>query len=169
MTDPAQPNGLVGTIFLIAFIAFVLAMRFRRMQRGRRLRLEWLWVVPALVGSLTAALLYIAPPKGMGWAVCAGALAVGALLGWVRARAVAVVLDPDTDQLSQRESPLVILFVIAIIGLRFAVRHYGTGADAVGPVLIADALVVALFGLLTVQRIMLWRRGRALRGGARGR
>lgn len=42
MTDPAQPNGLVGTIFLIAFIAFVLAMRFRRMQRGRRLRLGWL-------------------------------------------------------------------------------------------------------------------------------
>ncbi len=169
MTDPAQPNGLVGTIFLIAFIAFVLAMRFRRMQRGRRLRLEWLWVVPALVGSLTAALLYIAPPKGMGWAVCAGALAVGALLGWVRARAVAVVLDPDTHQLSQREFPLALLFIVLLIGLRFAVRHYGTRDGAVGQVLIADALIVALFGLLTVQRIMLWRRGRALLAAARGR
>lgn len=168
MSDPAQPNGLVGTIFLIAFAAFVLAMRFRRMQRGRRLRLGWLWVVPVLVGLLAGVLLYAAPPRGAGWAVCAVALALGALLGWVRVRWVAVTIDPDTNHLSQRESPLAILFIMGIIALRFAVRHYGAGAGGVGPVLIADALIVALFGLLSVQRVMLWRRGRALLAEARG-
>lgn len=121
-----------------------------------------------LVGSLAGTLLYAAPPRGIGWVVCAVALALGALLGWVRARWVAVTLDPETHRLSQRESPLAMLFILLIIAIRFSVRHYGAGAGSVGPVLIADALIVATFGLLTMQRLMLWRRARAILAEARG-
>lgn len=171
MTDPAQPNGLVGTIFLISFIAFALAMRFRRMRRGRRLRLAWLWVVPLLVGSIAGALLYFAPPSPFGWAVCALALGIGALLGWQRARLVDVTIDPDSHQLSQRESPLAMLFILLIIAIRLAIRRYG-GAEAeawqLNALVISDALVVMAFGLLATQRLVLWQRGRALLMAARG-
>lgn len=171
MTDPAHPNGFVGTIFLIAFIAFVLAMRLRRMQRGRRLRLEWLWVVPALYGALAASLLYVSSPTAAIWGACAVALLIGAALGWQRARFVTLSIDPDSHALSQRESPLAILFILLLIAIRLGVRALGEAEAAVWHVsvmAITDILVVFALGLFAAQRIELWWRGSALLAEARG-
>jgi len=165
MTDPVHPNNLVGTIVLIALVAFVLAMRLRRMTRGRRLQLEWLWVVPALYGALAASLLYISSPTPTIWAACGAALAIGAALGWQRGRMVRLSIDPDSHALSQRESPLAILFIVLLIAIRFGVRSLGEAEAAawhVSVFAVTDILVMFGFGLFTAQRIELWRRGSAL-------
>lgn len=170
MIDPSHPNNLVGTIFLIAFVAFVLAMRLRRMTRGRRLRLEWLWVVPALYGALAASLLYVSSPTPMIWTACGIALAIGIVLGWQRARMVKLSIDPESHALSQRESPFAILFIVLLITIRFGVRALGEAEAAwhVSVMAITDILVIFALGLFTAQRIELWRRGSALLAEARG-
>lgn len=171
MSDPAHPNGLVGTTFLIVFVAFVLAMRFRRMRQGRRLRLEWLWVVPAIYTAFAATLLYLSTPTPTIWLVCAAALAIGAVLGWQRARLVTVSIDPDSHALNQRESPFAILFIVALILLRTGARALGQAEAAawhINVMAITDILVMFAVGLLSAQRIELWRRGTALLAAARG-
>lgn len=169
--DPAHPNNWVGSVFMIALIAFVLAMRLRRMQRGRRLRIEWLWVVPALYAGLAGFLLTAAPPSPFGWALAALGFIVGAGIGWQRGRMVAISVDPETHELSQRESPLAMLLIVGVIGLRFALRGVG-GAQAhawhVSAFVITDALVMMALGLFAVQRLVLWRRARAALAAARG-
>lgn len=170
MTDPSHPSNLVGTIFLIAFVAFVLAMRLRRMTRARRLRLEWLWVVPVLYGALASSLLYVSSPTPMIWTACGVALAIGAALGWQRARFVTLSIDPDSHALSQRESPFAILFIVLLITVRFGVRALGEAEAAawhVSVMAITDILVVFALGLFAAQRIELWRRGSALLAEAR--
>ena len=170
MADPTHPNGFVGTIFLIALIAFVLAMRLRRMTQGRRLRLEWLWVVPTLYAVLAAVLLYVSSPTPVIWGVCAIALAIGAALGWQRARLVKLSIDPDSHTLSQRESPWAMLFIVLLILIRFGARALGQAEAAawhVSVMAITDALVIFALGLFAAQRIELWRRGTALLAQAR--
>lgn len=169
--DPAHPNNWVGSVFLIALIAFMFALRLRRMQRGRRLRLEWLWVVPTLYAGVAAFLIYLAPPSPLGWGLAALGFAVGAVLGWQRGRLVAITVDPVSHELSQRESPLVILLIVGVIALRFGLRSIG-GAEArawhVSAFVITDALVMMALGLFAVQRLVLWRRARAALAEARG-
>lgn len=176
MTDPAHPNSFVGTIFLIGFIAFVLAMRFRRMRRGRRLRLEWLWVVPAIYGALAAWLLSISSPSPRIQVACAVAAILGGLIGWQRARLVALSIDPDSHRLTQRESPWAMLLIVMVIALRLAARTFGdaqfagdaqSGTWHVGVVAMTDILVAFAFGLLAIQRLVLWRRGSALLAAGR--
>jgi len=56
-------------------------------------------------------------------------LAIGAALGWQRARFVTLSIDPDSHALSQRESPWALLFILLIIAIRMGVRTLG-GAEA---------------------------------------
>lgn len=160
------------TVMLIAIIAFVLAMRVLRMRRGRRLRLEWLWLWPLVIGAGAGAMLWAAPPPPIGWAACALAAVLGGALGWQRARLMHVEIDPVSHALTQRESPLAILLVVAVLLGRQIVRNYA-GPEAatlgVSALVISDVLIVFAFSLFAAQRLVLWRRGRALLAEARGR
>lgn len=166
----APPPSPSQTIMLIALIAFVLAMRVLRMRRGRRLRLEWLWVWPTIIGAGAAAMLSVAPPPPLGWAACALAALIGGALGWQRARLVRVEIDPATHALTQRESPLAMFLVVAIVLGRQLVRNYA-GAEAaalhMSALVVSDVLIVFALALFVVQRIVLWRRARALLDQAR--
>ena len=159
-----MPTTPLSTILLIAAIAFVLAMRFRRMRHGRRLRPDRLWIVPVLMSALIATMLYAAPPRtGLDWALAGGGLALGALLGWQRGRLVRIDHDPDTGHLIQRESPLALVLIVAIILARGVARGFAAQEAAVlhiTPFAIADAL-----GLIVMQRIVLWRRATAVLAG----
>ncbi|MBX9796683.1 CcdC protein domain-containing protein [Sphingomonas sp.] len=161
-----MPPGAVSTIILIATMAFVLALRFRRMRRGRRLRPGLLWVMPVLIATLAGVMLYAAPPAGVrGWGLAALGLALGALFGWQRGRMVQLELDPDNGTLNQRESPWALLFIVAIIGARALARSFAAQeAAALGITLltITDALLLMALGLVSMQRLVLWRRAAAL-------
>lgn len=158
------------TIMMIAIVAFVLAIRLRRMRRERRLRLEWLWVWPAFVLGIAGTVFVLSPPPPLGWAAGVAAAGVGAVLGWQRARLVRVEIDPESHALSQRESPWAVLLIVAIILLRQVLRVYG-GAEAaalhLNPLVIGDVLIAFAAGLFVAQRLVLWRRARALLDEAR--
>lgn len=163
-------HGPTPTLILIAVLAFVFALRVRRMQRGRRLRIELLWVMPLLIGMMAVAMFAFTPVTTPGVIVSLVALAIGALLGWQRARLVRIEVDPVTHELSQRESPLALLFLLGIVGLRALLRNLGAQEAAafhLSALIVTDALVALAFGLVATQRLMLYRRARALIAEAR--
>lgn len=158
-------HGPTPTLIVIAMLAFVFALRARRMQRGRRLRVEFLWVMPLLIGMMAAAMFAFTPVTPLVLALSLIGLGLGALLGWQRARLVRIEVDPVTHELSQRESPLALLFLLGIVGLRAVLRNIGAQEAAVfhvSALIVTDALVALAFGLVATQRLMLFLRARAL-------
>ena len=79
-------------------------------------------------------------------------------------------VDPETHALNQVASPLAILFLVALIGLRFAIRAgaaYEAGLGHIDVPLITDCLVAMALGLLSMTRLEMYLRGSRLLDEAR--
>lgn len=166
-----QGNGSL-TSYLVSFgvIALVIALRWRRMARVQPLRLERLWIFPAILLAVTVALFWTQPPVGWAWAFCAGALTLGALLGWQRGRLMTITVDPVTHALNQRASPAAILFLVALIVARQGARGLAEGGGFhLDPVAVTDVLLAFALGLFVTTRVEMYLRGRALLAAARAR
>lgn len=74
---PAQQGQWIGYAITVAIVLVVMALRLRRAGRMRRLRLETLWVVPALYLAMTLATFVATPPAGTARAYVAAGLAAG--------------------------------------------------------------------------------------------
>jgi hypothetical protein len=164
-----QPNILQYAIPVLV-IGLVLFLRLRSMGKARPLRLERLWIVPAIYLALTLLLFWEMTPHGLGWLWAALALAIGCAIGWYRGAAMKIHVDPETHALNQVASPLAILFLVALIGLRFAIRA-GAAYEAVpghiDVALITDCLVAMALGLLGMTRLEMFLRGSRLLNEAR--
>jgi hypothetical protein len=171
MQHPAGgPNPLIGYAVTGVIIALVLALRLRRMSRATPLKVERLWVIPAVYAVLAATMVVTSPPQGLGWAGCAAALALGSALGWQRGRMMRIEVDPETHALSARSSPWAILFIVALVLLRSGLRaaaQSGVGLH-VSAATLTDVLVAFALGLLGTQRLEMYLRARRLIEAARG-
>jgi hypothetical protein len=160
------------TTYLITgiVVVLVLALRFRRLGKARPLRLEQLWVVPAIYLVAVAITLAETPPDGTGVVWGAGALIIGGAIGWWRGRSVRIMVDPQTHALNQTASPATMILLVALIGLRFGFRAV-LGQEAanwhVSSAAILDAFLLLALGLLAVQRLEMFLRGRRLLAAAR--
>jgi len=162
-TQPAPYSWIIPVIV----IAIVMALRWRGMGRARRLRLEYLWVVPALYLALAGLLFATMTPHGLGWLWSALALVVGAVAGWQRGKTMKIEVDPETHALNQTASPAAMLFILAIIAVRYALREAASfgGADVVA--LATDCLVAFALGLLSMTRLEMYLRGSRMVAEAR--
>lgn len=150
--------------YLVAGIAVVavLAFRLRSLRKSRSLRLERLWIVPTLYGVFAAGLFWWRPPHGMQWLWAAGALLLGGTIGWWRGKLMRIEVDPVSHALNQRQSPAALLVIVALIGMRFALREE-LGATGTMPAAgIIDAFVAFAVGLLAMQRVEMFLRARRL-------
>ncbi|WP_454886018.1 hypothetical protein [Sphingomonas oryzagri] len=89
----------------VAVIAVVMALRWRRMSRARPLKIETLWIVPAIYLVIVGFVFIQAPPSPMGWAWSVLALVVGGVAGWYRGRTMQITVDPATHTLNQKGPP----------------------------------------------------------------
>lgn len=167
--DPAHPQQWIGYVISAVVLAFVLALRVRRMNRLRPLKLERLWILPALYLVLASVMLFEFPPTGAQWVLCAAALAIGVALGWQRGRMMRIEIDPDSHALNQRASPGAILFIVLIIAIRAGARGLiGAGGPLhISAFALTDMLIVMALGLFTAQRIEMFLRARRLLDEAR--
>ena len=150
-----------------AIVVIVLALRMRRMGQMRPLKLETLWIVPAVYAVVAAMMFWQLPPTGtVGIATLAG-LVIGAAVGWQRGKMMHIHVDPETHALNQKASPAALLFLVALI----AVRSFGRGllgAEGVSPAMLTDPLIAFALGMFTLTRVEMYIRAKRLLEEARG-
>lgn len=166
MGGPA-PNG--PWVYLIPLIAVALIVL--RNARERRLKVERMWISPAIFLLLTAATLASQPPPGPGLLVVdVLALGLGALAGFWRGRLTRVTVDPATHDLTSKTSPIGMLLILAIFALRYALRSFGAqtaGLLHVSALEITDALMLLAVGIVCAQRLEIALRATRLLNEAR--
>jgi hypothetical protein len=152
----------------IAVIVIVL-----RNSRPRRLRIERLWVLPAIYLVMMVSALAAAPPPitpvSLGLLVLG--FLIGAGLGWQRARFTEIHIHPETHDLSSRSSPIGMIFIFAILLLRIGAKDFlASHPDVlhVPVIAIGDALLVLAVATLTAQRLEIWQRASRMLAEARG-
>lgn len=166
-----QSGQLIQYAVTAVIVAIVLALRLRGMSRMRRLRLETLWIIPAIYFAFACAMFYEFPPTGLAWLVCAAALAVGAGIGWQRGKLMQIHVDPETHVLNQKASPAAFIFIVVLVLFRFGAKSMMQAGGSYGlhlnAMLITDVLIAFALGLFAVTRLEMYLRARRLLGEAR--
>lgn len=142
-----------------------------RNSRARRLRIEAMWVAPVLIVLMIGLALYAeGAPTPLRLGMDLGGMAIGAGLGWWRARFTNISVDPVTHELTSRASPVGMLVILAVFAIRYGIRMYAAdNAGALGqygPPL-ADALLAMSVGLVCAQRLEIFLRASRLLREAR--
>ena len=169
MPPDASPLSHYGFLIPIAVAAVIILLRN---SRPRRLKIESLWLVPVIYLVFLALALYAAPPPLtlMSLAILAGALLIGAAIGWQRGRFTRIDIHPETHDLTSRASPIGLIFIFAIILVRYAARDFlaGNASSLHLPVIaVADGFVVLVVAMLSVQRLEVWMRASKILAEAR--
>lgn len=161
---PADPKQWIGYVIAAVIMSFVLAFRMRRMSRLRPLKIERLWIFPALFLVLASVILFEFPPVGAQWALCGAALLVGAALGWQRGKLMHIEVDPQTHELNQRASAGALILLVALVAVRIGARNLvgQGGVFHINALVLTDMLIVMALGLFTAQRIEMYLRARRL-------
>jgi hypothetical protein len=163
---PVTSSGGSPLSLIIPIVVVVAIVRLRN-SRPRKLKVEQLWVYPAILVVLLGSSLAAAPPPVTVTTVglLVGGFALGALLGWQRGRFTHIEIDPATQALTSRSSPIGIVLILAIFALRFGLRDLlATYPQLVGvPVLAAgDALIALTIAMLGATRLEMWIRARRM-------
>lgn len=140
---------------LIPLIAFGLVIL--RNSRARTLRIERLWIAPAIVGAMAAFVLFVYPPSGPeAYGLDAVCLVWGGLLGWWRARASHFTVDPETHVITSKVSMFGMMLILGIFTLRYLVRMAAPSEASVLHVTaldLTDSFLLLAVGLVAAQRI----------------
>jgi hypothetical protein len=165
--QPAQQSW-IGYAITIGIVLIVMALRMRRMGKMRPLKLETLWVVPAIYLIVAALLFWQLPPVGWVGIATAVGLLIGAAVGWQRGKMMQIHVDPKTHDLNQKASPAAVLVLIALIAVRSLGRGL-LGSEGVSPAMLTDPLIAFALGMFTLTRAEMYLRAKRLLEEARGR
>ncbi len=164
-------TGWLPTLMPIGIVALVMALRWWRGQKMRRLRLETMWIAPVLFTGIAAMLYAAMPPVGWGWALCIAALGIGLALGWQRGRLMFIEVDPATHRLNHRPSPAALLFIVGLLLVRTllkqAMAHGGATMLHLNAQTVTDALMALGWGVIVAQRVEMFVRAKRLLAAAR--
>lgn len=155
----------IAPLLTLLVVGLALVVRLGRMRRARRLRLGALWVVPAVYLVVTAMVLARFPPQGAMWLWLGLALVAGIALGWRRGMMIRISVDPETRTLSQQATPTALLFILALILIRQAVRMEA-GALGLDIARLTDLLMIFALGLFAASRAEMMLRARRLLAAA---
>lgn len=157
-----QPDqAYIGYIVTAIIVALVMFLRFRRMSKARPLKLELLWIVPALYSLVAALVLWQSVPHGIQWLYVALALVAGGLIGWRRGAMMRINIDPETHALNQQASPAAMLFIFVIIIIRQGLRVEATAMGLNAPFLM-DLAVVFILGMFSITRLEMYLRAKRM-------
>lgn len=147
----------------------ILLLIVRRGMTARKIKIERMWVMPALLVFAGASMFASAHiPGAMIIGELAAALVAGAVVGWYRGRLTHITIDPDTHDLTSKTSPVGVVLIAVLFAARYGIRlafpdaGYGHGSLASQAGAIADALSLFGIGAMVVQRLEMWLRCRRL-------
>ena len=169
-----MPQGQVHSFipYLVAGILVIvmLAWRLRRLSQTRPLRLELLWVTPALFLALGGLTVMQQPPQGADWVYIAAAFVIGGGFGWWRGKLMNISVDPENHSLNTKASPAGMILIVAIILIRFALRGVLASQAStlhLSVVVVTDVFMAFIVGLMVVQRVEMFMRASRLLAQAR--
>jgi hypothetical protein len=160
--------------YLVPLLILVLVLR--RNLRSRSLRMERLWVYPAILILAAAGVMRGGPAPGpIALAGFVVALVVGGAIGWYRGRLTQITIDPKTHEFTSRASIAGTILIGVVFAARYGVRMalqsggqltwpLGSRLDVVG---VTDGLMLFLVGMMTVQRLEMYLRCQKLLNEAR--
>ena len=164
--DPKLMPYIIG----LPIMATVLFFRFRGVGQDRPLKVELMWIVPTILIVMAGLLTWVSHPVGVQWLWLVAAFAVGGAIGWWRGRLVAISVDPQTHALTSRTSQLAMLFLVALIAIRFGLRgviEANAAKLGMNLNLVGDIFVVFAVGLLGMTRLEMFLRAMKLLNEAR--
>lgn len=163
------PPGSGAWTYLIPIL--IIGLVIVRNLRARTLKIERLWISPALVILLTVLVFSQASPPGfVGLCIDVIALAVSALLGWWRARTSRFTIDAQAHVITSKVSPVGLMLILGIVALRYLVRGLATAEASVLHVTVAevtDSFLLMAVGLVSAQRVEWFVRARKMIAGAK--
>jgi len=162
-----QTPGMMQYLIPLAVAAVVLTLRARRMSQVRPLKLEQLWIVPAIYLAIVVTLFVMTPPSAIGWPICAASLLAGGAIGWQRGKTMRIEVDPETHALNQKASMAGILLLFGLFAVKFLAQT-GTHAFHVNVAVLTDALAALALGMFTMTRVEMYLRAKRLLEAARG-
>ncbi|MBX7248949.1 MAG: DUF1453 family protein [Caulobacteraceae bacterium] len=163
-TDVQHLTPLIG----IAVAAVIILLRNRQ---ARPLNPDLMWIGPVILLALLAfgiwgVSMQFHPVFGPMVLAGLGATALaGAAIGWWRGKTIDIHRDPDSDRLMAQASPLGLVFIFVLFGLRYAFRGYLEGHEQQFgiPHGVTDiGFMLFAGGLLVVSRIEMWIRARGI-------
>jgi hypothetical protein len=159
----------------LLIIVPVFLLRARRMSRPQPLRLWQLWLRPAILLMVCAAVLLL-PQPGVAprvllptdWMVLALAAALGAVGGWYVGKTMAIDVHPETGTLMVKGGPMGLLVIAGLLLARTLLRS-GARMEAAAwhldVTLIFDALIVFTAGLYVVRSLEMYLRAKKVLAG----
>ena len=152
----------------------ILYFRMRKLARPQPLKLNRLWIRPAVL-VLVGTLVIWAPQPGMTrhftlleWLLLALAGGIGVAAGWYFARSMKIEVHPEDGTLMVQGGQAAVLIMLALIlgrsGLNTGMRLEGWYLDVL---LITDALIVFTAALFTARSLEMYLRARRVMDAAR--
>jgi hypothetical protein len=164
------PSGGAGYLtYLIPLV--VVGLVILRNSRARTVRVERLWIPPAIIMLMAILAFSQNPPPGpVGLALDVAAVGVGAVLGWWRGRASRFTVDPQTHVVTSKVSPVGMLLILGVFALRYVLRGMLSGQSSALHLSAAeatDSFLLLAVGLVSAQRLEWWIRARRMIAEAR--
>ena len=154
----------LGTAAGLLVVGVAMFLRFRK---PRALKIERLWIRPAIFLLLSLASLGALPPPAtpLNILLILAAALLGGAIGWQRGRLMRIEVHPETHDISSSASPLGVIFLLALIALRGGLRGLATGPGAVPGLstsAISDGLIILAGATMSVSNLEMWLRARRL-------
>ena len=166
-----MPPEAQGGAWLYLTPLLVLGLILWRGLRPRTLRVERMWIAPAVILLMFGMMLsQMPPPRPTMVAAGLAALAVGAGAGWWRGRTTTITVDPQTHVLTSKVSPVGVLLLMGLFVARYALRDFAQGHAAwmrLRPAEITEVFLLFAVGLVCAQRLEMWLRASRMLGEAR--
>lgn len=152
----------------LAIFGAVMLWRFRNLEKARPLRLPLLWILPLIVTALICFALSAMMPTALGWASLAAGFVVGGAIGMQRSRMMRLHVEGEGDdaRVMVRQSPLALLLIFGVFVVRRLILPGGMAVGmshrAASALLLTDAMLGLVLGMVVVSRFVLWQRARAM-------
>jgi len=136
----------------------LIALVVRRSLRVRKLRPDRMLMLPGIVVLVALVLLVQDPPREpLTIAVLAGAVLLGAAIGWHRGKLTRISHDPADGSFTAEPSKAAVVLILAVFALRYGVKLWLAaapgGRHSHEAELAANALLISSVGLIAAQRV----------------
>ena len=155
----------------ILIILPVLYFRMRKMARAQPLKLDRLWIRPALFLAVTALVLLAPPPPhhpervlvALDFAWLALAAGLGAVAGWHWGRTMAIDVHPENGTLMVKGGQAAVVVLVVLLLFRMGLRA-GLSVEAkawhINMLLVSDASIVFTAFLFCLRSAEMYLRAR---------